>query len=144
MNKIFQNKLYELVNRLFVGTSQGDIKWSETADEDSFRAILNTGLVRVERTPARQNGTEAKTGPNMVFQEPGSPFPVGNFEYVLLVLDDKNKEIARYFPDRLERGMTLRNLWELACNSARNAEQKIDGLLEEVESRVKKRSPSFP
>src|SRR5947209_7875279 len=111
----FQDKIHELANRLLLGTSQGTIKWSETAEEDSFRAMLNTGLVRVERLPA-------------------GVLPMDN--YCLLVLDERNRELARYVPDQPERVLTLRNLWELAGRSARNAEHKIDSRLKEVETRV--------
>jgi hypothetical protein len=136
----FQDKLWELTNRLFVGTAQGTIKWSETAEEESFRAILNTGLVRVERTRAYQQPRNTTAVPTPDLQDVNLTRiaqAVDGFEYSLLVLDDRNKEIGRYVPDRPEHAMTLRNLWELASRSARNADQKIDFLLQEVENRVK-------
>lgn len=129
----FQEKLFELANRLFVGTAEGTIQWSETADEDSFRAVLNAGLVRIERGPV------APVDRNAIPSE--YPPPPENYEYTLLVLDERNKEIGRYVADVKERRLTLRNLWELAGLSARNADEKIDFLLQEVAGRVKTKVP---
>jgi hypothetical protein len=128
----FRDKLFRLVNDLVAGTGQGTIKWTETADEDSFRAVLSAGIVRIERGSLGPIiGGDDKTAWKR------SSFPIEGSEYSLLVLDDRNKELARYIPDQPESADTLYNLWKLAGRAARNADQKIDSLLQEVENRVK-------
>jgi hypothetical protein len=130
----FQDKLFELANRLLVGTGDGAIKWSETADEDSFRAVLNSGLVRIERGPLLEPERWDPRTPANSSEKSTEPL-----EYSLLVLDERNKELGRYVANSPERRLTLRNLWEVAGRSAKNADQKIDSLLQEVENRVKQR-----
>jgi hypothetical protein len=128
----FRDKLLRLVNDLIAGTAQGTFKWTETADEDSFRAVLSAGIVRIER---------GSLGPTMGSDDKvawrRSSFPIEGSEYSLLVLDERNKELARYVPDQPESAEMLHNLWKLAGRAARNADQKIDSLLQEVENRVK-------
>lgn len=46
---LFQEKLWKLVNDLFTGTGRKAIVWNETADEDTFRTILDKGMVCLER-----------------------------------------------------------------------------------------------
>src|SRR3989442_15636139 len=48
---MFQDKMYQIVCDLFEGTASGAVKWQETAEEDSFRAVLSNSIVRVERHP---------------------------------------------------------------------------------------------
>ncbi len=125
----WQEKLSRLVDDLVAGTTQGTIKWTETADEDSFRAVLNAGLVRIERG---SGGPTQWSDDRAVYRR----FLVNGLEYSLLVLDERNKEIARYTAGDDDRAQVLYKLWELASRSARNADQKIDSLLQEVESRL--------
>ena len=134
---LFQDKIWKLVSDLYNGTAAKAINWSETADEESFRTILDKGMVRIERRVAPQigsrEGTGAATGDQLA--NPQMRIAVDNFEYWLVLFDEKNNEIARYTPENEPRAVTLRNLWELACASARNTEQKIDSLLEELASK---------
>lgn len=118
----FQDKIEQLADRLCLGTRLGKVKWAETAEESSFRTTLHTGLVRVERysTPLGQDETSL----------------VDSFTYRLIILDDQNKEIFHYNPESLERQMTLKDLWEMACQSALHAEEKIDSLLKEIDNLV--------
>jgi hypothetical protein len=113
---LFQEKLWRLVNDLFTGTSKNAIRWSETPDEETFRTVLEKGMVRIER-----GGTGT-----------GSGYYPADSDYWLLVFDEDNREIARFVPESPEQKMTLGNLWELANSSARNTEQKLDFLLKEV------------
>ena len=120
----FKEKLRKLVSDLLAGTNKGTIKWTETADEQAFRAVLHTGLVRVQRIYAE------------AFQ--GNPsYPIEGFEYALVALDEQNKELARYVAKDQAEAKDLRELWQRASNSARNAEQKIDSLLKELEGMVR-------
>lgn len=129
----FQEKLHELTHRLLIGTSEGTIKWAETAEEDAFRAVLSSGLIRVEKllSPAKAVWMPGQSDPGLL---------ADNHDYFVVILDEKNKEIARYTPDTDERKRTLRTLWELAARSARRADEKIDFLLEEVGGRVRQKS----
>jgi hypothetical protein len=130
----FHDKLDKLVHDLLRGTRCSSIKWTETADTDSFRALLNTGLVRIERVRSDQGWGASRTTTT-------TPAPSAlnlPFEYCLFVFDDKNKEIGSCSSsDESGQTMTVLNdLWEEARRSALNAEQKIDFLLQEVASRV--------
>src|SRR5437660_12006432 len=68
----FQDKLYHLACDLFDGTVKGTIQWSETAEEDSFRTVLNTGLVRIEREVRQQPYVSGRA-----FTAEGSPLSGG-------------------------------------------------------------------
>src|SRR5947209_3413268 len=103
----FQEKLLDLANRLLKRTADGNIKWSETADEDSFRALLTSGTVRVERSLT--NGSTAHTGPITSAHELATE---DRHAYVLVVLDERSREIGRFVPEDEARLLTIRNLWE--------------------------------
>lgn len=135
---LFQDKLWKLVNDLFRGTAANNIKWSETADEDSFRTILNKGMVRIERrvAPQLEPGEQTGIASGDQLTNPQKRVPVDNFEYWLVIFDQNNDEIARYTPDSSTKAITLRNLWELACASVRDTEKKIDSLLQELAAKT--------
>ena len=131
----FQDKVWSLGHALLEKTISGSIRWAETAEEDSFRAILNTGLVRIERyeDPRDRLGTNiTPSHQGLPFRLPSSYKTFEGFIYCLVVLDDRNKELARYIPDIEAHAVGLRNLWELAKRGAQNSEQKIDDILNEL------------
>jgi hypothetical protein len=138
---LFEDKMYQLCINLFKGTNQGSIQWTETAEDDSFRALLKNAIVRVERHQDPYVTVGSATVP--ITTGPGFDLPrdykgFEGFIYSLVVFDDRNKQIARFVPSREEKAVQLRNLWELAFHSARKSEQKTDSLLHELEHLVVK------
>jgi hypothetical protein len=136
---MFDDKMHKIACDLFSGTASGAVKWNETADEDSFRAILPTSLVRIER----HSDPFARAGAGAIPITTGLPFdPPQSFKgyegwiYSLVVLDSKNKDVARYVPKTNERALLLRNLWELALHSARDSEKKLDSVIDEISSLI--------
>lgn len=134
-----QETMLSLMTSLFQRTAEGTIRWTETAEEDSFRAVLSAGIVRVER----YTDPRAVAGPGAVPVTTGLPFPlppeakaVGQDLYTLVVLDDKNRELGRLVPQREEHAMTLRNLWDAARRVARNADQHLQAILREIQSKA--------
>src|SRR5438105_4258390 len=115
-----QQQLFDLSRGLITGTQAGAIKWSESADEDSFRALLSRGLVRVERV----DDPYARAGVGAVPVTTGLPFAVpqgfqsfGDFIYTMVIFNERNRELARYIPASEEQATVMRNLWELALQS---------------------------
>jgi len=135
---LFGAKIVTLVTDLWKGTAANAITWTEAADEDSFRTVLNKGIVRIERKVAPQMNPGEQPGLFTADQiaNPRKRVPVDNFEYWLVVFDERNNEIVRYTPDSDSNAITLRNLWEVVCAKARNTEQKIDSLLRELEAKT--------
>ena len=132
---MLEDKLFKLCVDLFNRTKQSSVKWTETAEDDSFRAILRNALVRVERHEDPQITAEPEMAgfvPSLGFALPHDYKSVGGFVYSLIVFDDRNKQIARFIPNQIEKAQQVRDLWELAFRSARNSEQKIDDLLHEL------------
>ena len=105
-NMLFEDKMHQLCTDLFRGGGKSSIQWTETAEEESFRALLKNGIVRVER---RQDPyVMASSGHTPITTGLGFDFPrdYKGFEgciYSLVVLDDRNKQIARFIPNPDER-----------------------------------------
>lgn len=122
-----QEQLAKLTEYLFSSTSHGKIKWLPTADENSFRAVLKTAIVRVEkfRPSERPFGVATSALAGML------PDPV---VFAVVVVDDKNRTISRYIPDE-KSGQTamVRELWDLARSSALGVDEKINDLLHELQ-----------
>jgi hypothetical protein len=118
-----REKMSELVTNLIRRTKEGAITWGETAEEDTFRVVLSTGIVRVGR-----------------FEKPhGFPFalpPQLSFDkallYSLVLLDNQSRELSQFISTNLDDVGLLGPLWDLAFSSARNPEKKIDSILREL------------
>jgi hypothetical protein len=137
-----QEQLLTLTNGLLEGTRQGRISWSETAEEDSFRAVLNNGIVRIEKYPdprllAGAGAVAVTTG--VPFNLPQTYKTYDQEVYTLVVLDDRIRELARFIPDTDSDARTLHDLWGLACRGARQADQKLDVILKEIDNRIGQR-----
>jgi len=134
-------QLVDVSNSLIALTQDAKIKWTETAEEDSFRAILSKGLVRVER----HEDPYARAGEGAVPVTTGLPFTVppgfksfGEFIYSIVFVNDNNRELVRYLPISQEQAAVMKNLWEKAAQSARDSGSKLDDLLNEIAGKVNK------
>src|SRR2546421_5884399 len=84
----------DLPGGLITGTQAGPIKWRETADEDSFRAILSHGLVRVERVDDPYARADVGTVPvttGLPFAVPQGFQSVGDFIYTRVIFNERNR-----------------------------------------------------
>jgi hypothetical protein len=111
-----RNKFRKLVQQLISSTEGGKIVWTDTADEDAFRANMQGGMVRVQK--------------RMRFDEEGHEA----VDYSLTLLDRKGRELEDYYPEPLSPEYDLANLWNLARRSSRGGVDILDKLLEETAS----------
>jgi hypothetical protein len=135
----FEQSIFAMIDALFQGTAGGTIQWTETAEENSFRAVLANGLVRIEKYTdprAFAGGGAVPITTGLPFKLPPQYKAVEHEIYTLVVLDDRNREIARFVPEQEGHAMTMRNLWELACRGARNADQRLQAILQELNSKA--------
>jgi len=109
----FEDKFHSLVAQLSAGTAAGRLQWEDTADEDTYRIALRTGLIQVNRfTPVGSECDETR--------------------YALSVFNNVNKLVERYDPEAVTSQTELEGLWQGARRSAMHADQVIDSLLKEV------------
>src|SRR5690349_6992721 len=111
-----RNKFRKLVQQLISGTGHGKIVWTDTADEDAFRANMQGGMVRVQK--------------RLRFDEEGHE--AGNYSFTLV--DRKGRELEDYCPEMREPESELANLWNRARRSSRGAVDVLDELLKETAS----------
>jgi hypothetical protein len=103
------NKYQKFVHQLIYRTETGMVKWTDTADEDAFRAQFRGAMVRVQRREYYHDDIGQVT------------------EYSLVLLDEDGREADEYRKDE-----KLVELWNVARRSARNAEVLLDRLLDET------------
>jgi hypothetical protein len=111
-----QDKIQQLVRQLISGTQNGKILWTNTSDEDAFRANFKGGKVRVQKT-IRLDEAEHEV-----------------VDFSLTLLDQQGKELEDYYPEPLSPQNDLIDLWTLARRSARSTVDVLENLLREVGS----------
>jgi hypothetical protein len=104
-----------LLDTLLQRTRNGKLTWSDTADENVFRLVMENGMIRVERDPSVSEDLD---------EAPDT----------LLVLNRENKVVDRFVPKNRETSEKLSRLWEMARRSARNADQVLANLLQEIKA----------
>src|SRR5690349_21536726 len=109
-----RNKFRKLVQQLISSTEHGKIIWTDTADEDAFRANMQGGMVRVQKRVR-------------VYEESQEVA-----EYSLTLLDRKGRELDDYCPETGPPESDLANLWNLARRSSRETVDVLDNLLKET------------
>jgi hypothetical protein len=113
-DKEVQNKIRQLVQQLVSGTEKGKITWTDTGDEDAFRAHLQGGMVRVQK--------------RLCLDEEGHESMI----YSLTLLDRNGRELEEYYPELFASGRDLADLWNLARRSSRGTVDVLDNLLKET------------
>jgi hypothetical protein len=101
--------LDELLRLLRSGTERGSLRWKETADEDSFRATLGSGIVAVTKT-----GT--------------APF------YKLEMLNPHGQLITEYEPSGEGELIAIKELYKTVRHKALNLDASMRVLVEELRS----------
>lgn len=111
-----RNKLHKLVQQLISSTEIGRIVWTDTADEDAFRANMQGGMVRVQKCVRLDDEGHEETA------------------YFLTLLDRNGRELEEYYPEPLVEERELADLWNRARRSARGTVNVLDTLLKETAS----------
>jgi len=106
-----KQQLEGLARRLLKATEQGKIQRGETAGEESFRVVLKSGAVRIDRSVCADDDS---------------------LSYALVVLNGKARETDRYSPTDIDGQKVLTSLWEFARRSARKSDKVIGSLLDEL------------
>ena len=112
-------KLLELAERVRDKTRHGELKWRETADEDSFQALFDTGslVISYDRSHPEDNTIPISHYINLaVLNRAGS------------VVDEACFSSQREY-DEYE---SLYELFQLSGRSARDSDQVLDGLIREL------------
>lgn len=120
VNESREDKLLRLLRGLAGGTNSGRVRWEETAKEDMFRTVLPSGLVLI--------GTgRAETHP------PDAPDDVTYPDYTAWLLDRDARIVEELTAEYGDRAYdTMRDLFQQARRSARNAANLLDRMIGEV------------
>lgn len=111
-----RNKFHKLVQQLISSTENGRIVWTDTADEDAFRANMQGGMVRVQKRTRLDEGGHEEIGCS------------------LTLLDLNGRELEEYYPAPIVEERELTDLWNRARRSSRGTVNVLDRLLKETAS----------
>jgi hypothetical protein len=104
-----RSEVFELLGAILEATRRGEIKWDETADEDTFRSMFRKGMVKVWRT------------------EEGHP--------AAGIFNQNNTLLTEVAPESAEDSTCLEAVYEAARNSALKPGEVIKGILDEIKGK---------
>jgi hypothetical protein len=105
----------DFISRLIPATQIGKLIWQETADEDSFRLLLDTGIILIQRSNMQKmDGT------------------LGQPEYKLIFLNKNDSEVDSWHPDPGKDYEQLSLLYEVARDSALRPTKLLQAMEQEV------------
>jgi hypothetical protein len=105
----------DLTKRLLDSTKNGKLSWEETADENTFRLILDVGILHIQRVrqePALGNGVQG--------------------DYRLSLLNENNALMGEFEGGETNDSRLLRELYEAARSSALRPNDFLRQVQEEV------------
>jgi hypothetical protein len=105
-------KFIRLLQRIQESTKAGRIHWEETVDENSFRLVLNPGMIRITRQDSDN-----------------SDLPI----YVAILIDGGGKVVDTAVGTASE-AILLDEIWRLARRDAMKADGLIDVMIGNLES----------
>lgn len=105
----------QILRALREGTDAGQLRWTATSEEDTYRLLLGSGLFRVSR-----------------YLRMPSEHP----QYRLVMLDKRNEEIDVIESGDPETGEGLAGLFSGARRSALNLDDALDSILRELTERT--------
>jgi hypothetical protein len=105
----------ELIGRLIASTRSRKLSWEETADENTFRLILDVGIIHIQQ--------------NRQQTPPGTPAPG---TYTLLFLNENNTPVVVWEASVPEDERQLRDLFEAARDSGLKPKEFFHRLEQEV------------
>ena len=118
------SRLMELIHLLDQATDRGTLPWEGTSDEDEFRALLKTGLVKIRKT-------------NDFLREPSANLAIPVEEKCTVrILDSFNREIEFLVPSTPEEAEQLRELFCKARRSVLEIDRLYGAFLKELKSRA--------
>ncbi len=103
--------LDDLLRVLNAATEKNVLQWSETAAEDTFRAELGLGIVRVSKTSAAPR-------------------------YTLSLIDQEGVLLEEFQPSGEGELIAIENLYKKARNKALNLDRKLKGLYDHLKGLV--------
>jgi hypothetical protein len=101
--------LDELLRVLKAATERNTVQWQTTAEEDTFRAQLGSGMVRISKTP---NGSRC----------------------VLSLLDENGTLLDEYQPSGEGELIALGDLYKTARRRALNLDWKLRSLYDQLKA----------
>lgn len=111
---MINEKFLQLVKVLLEGTHAGKIKWHETVDENAFRVVFGSGLVRIE---------------SVVRPEDESTF------YLVSLQNRQGRTVDEFVSEGgLVSAQLLSELYYAARASARSADKVLDSILRDAEA----------
>ncbi len=115
-----ESRLGSLAHKLLTFTRNGQLRWEETADEKTFRLVVDSGMIQIQERPQ-----EGVFTPSQLAQHP--------VEYVLTVLNENNITAGTFTGAHTEGGQRL--LHEL-YDAARESALRPDQLLDRIDSEI--------
>jgi hypothetical protein len=125
-----QHRIRDLCIKLLNGTRDQRIRWEETADENTFRLTLDSGMFHIQQVPRRSIPVGQDQG--MVF--------MGGEKYKATLFNPNNTPVETYEEDT-DSGGLLRDLYEEARRSALRPEEVMDRFERELVQRIEGASP---
>ncbi|MBI2171829.1 MAG: hypothetical protein HYU30_07425 [Chloroflexi bacterium] len=115
-----EQKLQEVVLSALASTKDGRLKWSPTAETNTFLAVIDNRSLVISRTvPPVVSVTRSVRG----------------FIFVLRVMNNKGFEVASIREEASSEQNPLWQLFEAARNNALNPPKELDELLHALKSR---------
>ena len=121
------SRVSELIRLLNEATEKGNLQWETTQDEDEFRALLRTALVKIRRNRDWPRGTEV--------------LPIsGEFasveSYTIEIFDASNRLIDLLLPTTSAESMQLKEFFWKIRRSALHVDQFYGALLNELKGKA--------
>ena len=114
-----ESQLGSLTQKLLAFTRNDKLKWEETADEQTFRLVVDSGMIQIQERPQDRAFTSS---------QPGQPV-----EHVLTVLNENNVPTVTFTGAHTEGGQRLlRELYDAARDSALRPDQLLDRIDSEI------------
>jgi len=115
-------KIRNIIQALQRLTDEGRLPWSSTPDEETFRASIPQGIVRI-----------AKVVPTLAESD---ALAAGEDTYLLTLLDNGGRTVEQHRPsDKLERAM-LSRLYIEARRSALKTDDFLEAVLRDLNAKV--------
>ncbi len=117
------NKLNELIDLLSEAMDANRVEWEETPDENEFRTVLNTGMIRLRH----HIPIYAPISGQAYFSQPMIPE-----SYSLTIMDKKNQMIDELRSEGKEQNARMASLWKKVRRIILDLDPSYNSLLGEL------------
>jgi hypothetical protein len=115
-----ESQLGNLAQKLLAFTRNDQLKWEETADEQTFCLVVDSGMIQIQERPREGSFTPSQPAPHPV-------------EYALSVLNENNITVGTFTGGTTEGGQRLlHELYDAARDSAFRPDRVIDRIDSEI------------